>query len=86
MAGSWFLGGTLCGNGKEFDDAAGEYEQGDCVGVLLGLGGGPLRFVRNGAHHSPGYAAGRVTCPVVAAVQMTNIAGVRLLPNVQQPE
>jgi hypothetical protein len=39
----WFVGtrdGSLCGNGKFGDDEAGEYEQGDRVGVLLGLDGG----------------------------------------------
>jgi hypothetical protein len=38
--------------------------------VLLDLGGGSVRFFRNGAQHGPGYAAGSVTGPVVAAVQM----------------
>jgi hypothetical protein len=40
------------------------YEQGDSVGVLLGLGDGPLRFFKNGAQHGPGFAAGSVTGPV----------------------
>jgi hypothetical protein len=53
----------------------------------LGLGGGSLRFSRNGAQHGSGYAAGSVTGPVVAAVQLyTHNASVRLLPNAQQPE
>jgi hypothetical protein len=53
----WFMdaaGGTLWGNGKEEDDKAGRYEQGDRVGVLLDLGGGSLRFFKNGAQHGPG--------------------------------
>jgi hypothetical protein len=86
----WFmdaLAGALWGNGKAYDDEAGAYEQGDRVGVLLDLGDGSLRFFRNGAQHGSGYAAGSVTGPVVAAVEMYNTnESVRLLPNAQQPE
>jgi hypothetical protein len=86
----WFMGGaggSLCGNGKENDDEAGGFDQGDRVGVLLDLGDGSLRFFRNGAQHGPGYAAGSVTGPVVAALQMYYYNdSVRLLPNAQQPE
>ena len=86
----WFMDavdGTLCGNGKEDDDAAGGYEQGDRMGVLLDLGNGSCRFFKNGAQHGPGYAAGSVTGPVVAAVQMYHQnESVRLLPNAQQSE
>ena len=79
--------GTLWGNGKQNDDGAGRFEQGDRVGVLLDLGDGSLRFFRNGVQHGSGYAAGSVTGPVVAAVQMYNTnESVRLLPNAQQPE
>jgi hypothetical protein len=83
--------GTLWGNGKDGDDeqddcvAAGE-EEGDRVGVLLDLGDGTLRFFMNGVQHGPGYAAGSVTGPVVAALQMYQNTGVRLLANAQQPE
>jgi hypothetical protein len=86
----WFMKavfGALWGNGKEGGDYAGGYEQGDRVGVLLDLDDGSLRFFRNGAQHGSGYAAGSVTGPVVAAVQMLNPNdSVRLLPNAQQPE
>jgi hypothetical protein len=79
--------GALYGNGKQNDDRAGSYVQADRVGVLLDLGDGSLRFFKNGVHHGPGYAAGSVTGPVVAAVQMcTYNTSVRLLPNAQQPE
>jgi hypothetical protein len=57
------------------------------VGVLLDLGGGSVRFFKNGVHHGPGYAAVSVTGPVVAAVQMFYAnQSVRLLPNAQQPQ
>jgi hypothetical protein len=57
----WFInaaGGHLYGNSKYASDAAGEYKQGDRVGVLLDLDNGSLRFFKNGAEHGPGYAAG----------------------------
>jgi hypothetical protein len=38
------------------------------VGVLLDLNNGSLLFFKNGVQHGPGYAAGSVTGPVVAAV------------------
>jgi hypothetical protein len=86
----WFMDtayGSLFGNGKEEDDEAGGFKQGDRVGVLLDLGDGSLRFFRNGAQHGPGYAAGSVTGPAVAAVQMCHPTdSVRLLPNAQQPD
>jgi hypothetical protein len=85
----WFmdaLDGTLYGNGKEDDDEAGEYKQGDCVGVLLDVGNGSLRFFKNGVQHGPGFAAGSVTGPVVAAVQMCGKdESVRLLLNSKVP-
>jgi hypothetical protein len=65
----WFIGpayGGLWGNGKAGDDAAGEYKQGDRVGVLLDLDNGSLCFFKNGVQNGPGYAAGSVTGPVVA--------------------
>jgi hypothetical protein len=86
---AWFmdaLDGALCSNGKQFDDTAGGYKQGDHVGVLLDLGNGSLRFFKNGVQHGPGYPAGSVTGPVVAAVQMySKDESVRLLPNAEAP-
>ena len=86
----WFMhakGGTLWGNGKQNGDRAGRFEQGDRVGVLLDLGDGSLRFFKNGVQHGQGYAAGSVTGPVVAAVQLLHYnTKVRLLPNAQQPQ
>jgi hypothetical protein len=69
----WFIymqDGSLWGNGKEGDDDAGDYDQGDRVGVLLDLNQGSLLFFKNGVQHGPGYAAGSVTGPVVAATQL----------------
>jgi hypothetical protein len=86
---SWFIhthSGTLYGNGKQADDEAGPYNQGDRVGVLLDLVNGSLRFFKNGVQHGSGYAAGSVTGSVVAAVQMCNKdQSVRLLPNAEAP-
>jgi hypothetical protein len=85
----WFIGaayGDLWGNGKHGDGLAGCCHQGDRVGVLLDLDNGSLRFFKNGVQHGPGYPAGSVTGPVVAAVQMyRKNASVRLLPNAEAP-
>jgi hypothetical protein len=86
----WFMyafgGGALYGNGKQHDDRAGDYKQGDRVGVLLDLDNGSLRFFKNGVQHGPGYAAGSVTGPVVHAVQMYNTdTSVRLLSDAEAP-
>jgi hypothetical protein len=85
----WFIdagNGSLYGNGKQADDNAGGYKQGDRVGVLLDLDNGSLRFFKNGVQHGPGYPAGSVTGPVVAAAQMWNKKdSVRLLPNAEAP-
>jgi hypothetical protein len=78
--------GSLWGNGKQNDDEAGEYEQGDRVGVLLDLNNGSLLFFKNGVQHGPGYAAGSVTGPVVAAVEMdAKDTSVRLHANAAFP-
>jgi hypothetical protein len=86
---TWFINvanGALYGNGKQGDDEAGEYKQGDRVGVLLDLDNGSLRFFKNGVQHAPGYAAGSVTGPVVAAIHMyRKDLSVRLLPNAEAP-
>jgi hypothetical protein len=85
----WFINtynGGLGGNGKQRDNEAGKYKQGDRVGMLLDLDNGSLRFFKNGVAHGPGYPAGSVTGPVVAAVQIYNMnQSVRLLPNAEAP-
>jgi hypothetical protein len=85
----WFIAansGALYGNGTEDDDRAGKYKQGDRVGVLLDLDNGSLRFFKNGVENGPGYPAGSVTGPVVAAVQLYyEDASLRLLPNAEAP-
>jgi hypothetical protein len=86
---TWFmraLNGPLYGNGKEGNDIAGGYKQGDRVGVLLDLDNGSLRFFKNGVQHGPGYPASSVTGPVVASVLMAGKdESVRLLPNAEAP-
>jgi hypothetical protein len=86
---AWFIfagNGGLYGNGKHADDGAGAYKQGDRVGVLLDLDSGSLRFFKNGVQHGPGFPAGSVTGPVVAAVQMYyKDSSVRMLPNAEAP-
>jgi hypothetical protein len=73
--------GCLYGNGKEDDEAAGNIDDGDRIGVLLDLDEGSLRYFVNGVQHGPGYPAGSVTGPVVCAVQLYGArASVRLLP------
>ena len=85
----WFIGacfGGLWGNGKEDDDEAGAYKQGDRVGMLLDVENGSLRFFKNAVQHGPGFPAGSVTGPVVHAVHMVNKdKSVRLLPNAEVP-
>jgi hypothetical protein len=69
----WFIdiyGGALCGNGKFHAYEEGRYKQGDRVGVLLDLNSGSLLFFKNGVQHGPGYPAGSVLGPVVAAVEL----------------
>jgi hypothetical protein len=71
---SWLIhiaDGTLWGNGKECDDGAGFYDKGDRVGILLDLNNGSLLFFKNGVQHGPGYPAGSVTGPVVAAAELS---------------
>jgi hypothetical protein len=85
----WFIHtsiGGLWGNGKLNSDEAGSCKQGDRVGMLLDLDNGSLRFFKNGVEHGPGYPAGSMTGPVVAAVQMFyEFASVRVLPNAEAP-
>jgi hypothetical protein len=84
----WFIigGGALWGNGKDHSNGAGAYKQGDRVGVLLDLDNGSLRFFKNGVAHGPGYPAGSVMGPVVAAVHVYyKDQSVRLLPNAEAP-
>jgi hypothetical protein len=85
----WFMhayNGVLYGNGKDYDDKAGSYKQGDRVGVLLDLNIGSLRFFKNGVQYGSSYSAGSVTGPVVAALQMGNRgSSVRLLLNAEAP-
>jgi hypothetical protein len=54
--------------------------------VLLDLDIGSLRFFKNDVQHGPGYPAGSVVGPVVAAMQLVvEDQSVRLLPNAEAP-
>ena len=78
--------GALYGNGKQNSDEAGDFDQGDCMGFLLDLDDGSLRFFKNGVEHGPGYPAGSVTGPVARAAQMHYTGhAVRLLPDAAWP-
>lgn len=88
----WFMlyfMGTLCGNGKWIDDKAGNFEEGDRMGVLLDLDEGSILFFKNGVQHGPGYPSGSVTGPVALAVQRPGAGNrevvVRLLPGEKWP-
>ena len=88
---AWLMeasGGGLFGNGKEDDDEAGDFKQGDRMGILLDLDDGSLRFFKNGVEHGPGYPAGSVTGPVALGAQMFfdfEAEAVRLLPGAGWP-
>jgi hypothetical protein len=86
----WFVSadnGGLYGNGKAGSSKAGRYLPSiHRVGILLDLNDGSLLFFKNGVQHGPGYPAGSVTGPVVAAVQMKQGHGARLLPNAAWPD
>ena len=76
----------LYGNGKQGDDRAGRFDQGDRMGVLLDLDDGSLRFFKNGVEHGPGYPAGSVTGPVALGAQMRYTGhAARLLPDAAWP-
>jgi hypothetical protein len=73
---AWLIdnkGGFLWGNVKDEDDRAGPYSLGDRVGVLLDLDNGSLLFFKNGVQHGPGFPAGSLTGPVVAAVLLSHM-------------
>ena len=80
------VGGSLYGNGKDGDNYAGRFNQGDRMGILLDLDDGSLRFFKNGVEHGPGYPAGSVTGPVARAAQLCYEGdAVRLLPDAAWP-
>jgi hypothetical protein len=60
--------GCLWGNGKQANNDAGEFEEGDRLGVLTNLEAGSVLFFKNGVKHGPGFTSG-VTAPVVLAMQ-----------------
>jgi hypothetical protein len=50
--------GTLCGNGKYFDDKAGDINEGQIVSMEADLDKGTLRFWVDGKQHGPGFMNG----------------------------
>ena len=50
--------GSLCGNGKEEDDEAGEINEGQIVSMEADLDKGTLRFWVDGKPHGPGWSSG----------------------------
>jgi hypothetical protein len=85
----WFIhlrNGELQGIDTYGEDEAGDYKKGDRVGVLLDLNNGSLLFFKNGVQHGPGYAAGSVTGPLVAAAELSwNNQAVKLHADVAFP-
>ena len=78
---------SLC---TSLDNEAGDFKQGDRMGILLDLDDGSLRFFKNGVEHGPGYPAGSVTGPVALAAHMyynddEGQSAVRLLPGAAWP-
>ena len=76
--------GSLCGNGKSYDDPQGQFAAGDRIGVLLDLDAGWMRYYRNGKRCGPGYTKG-VTGPLVRAAQLGN-GTTTVLPGAVAPE
>jgi hypothetical protein len=68
---AWFIhsSGRLYGNGKYSADPAEKYDAGDRVGILVDVENKSMRFFRNGVLNGPGYEAGKVTGPLVLAMQ-----------------
>ena len=62
----WFMSsncGSLCGNGKEYDDQAGMIETGQVLTMQVDMDAGTLKFWVDGKPHGPGYTSG-VTGPL----------------------
>ena len=86
---AWYMhagDGSLWGNGKYADDAAGECQLGDRVGVLLDMDLGSLQYYKNGVKHGYGFPPGSVRGPVLHALQIGDInESARLLPDSPWP-
>jgi hypothetical protein len=84
--------GSLHGNGKgddddhdDDDDDHGGFGDGDCIGCLLDLDVGWLRFYINGIRCGPGFTEG-VTGPLLRAAEISNQGDtVEVLPEARAP-
>jgi hypothetical protein len=53
-----YSGGSLWGNGKQFDDRAGKINEGQIVSMEADLDKGTIRFWVDGKQHGPGHSSG----------------------------
>lgn len=79
--------GSISGNGHSIIDGnkTGRFAVGDCIGVLLDLDAGWLRFYRNGKRVGPGFTE-NVKGPLLWGVEMGGYSVVEMRPHATAPE
>ena len=81
---AWFMfsaDGSLCGNGKQGDVAAGQIENGHVLTIQVDLDAGTLKFWVDGQPHDPGWAT-EVMGPLRWAVSRLHTGtSVEIVPN-----